>query len=193
MRGSTILTTVLTAAVLMQCGPVNAADTVPQAVRTAVGYPGRPPDDRARDAARKPTDMITFAGIKAGDIVADFVPGTGYYTRIFSHLVGPKGHVYPFVPLVAGAAWATRVSIPLRASLLVLVAENLSHLGQGPQAMAVLDDARRELGRHDMADGAVGARFQYELAKVCFQTGNMAGGTKALATAMAFQIGRAHV
>lgn len=106
---------------------------------------------------------------------------------LVAHLA--SGRREGFTPLVAGAAWATRVSIPLRASLLVLVAENLSHLGQGPQAMAVLDDARRELGRHDMADGAVGARFQYELAKVCFQTGNMAGGTKALATAMAFQKG----
>ncbi len=49
-----------------------------------------------------PAETLAFAGVKPGQVVADLVPGDGYYTRIFSHIVGPRGHVYPFVPVVGG-------------------------------------------------------------------------------------------
>jgi predicted methyltransferase len=32
------------------------------------------------------------------DKVGDLIPGRGYFTRIFSHVVGAKGHVYAIVP-----------------------------------------------------------------------------------------------
>jgi predicted methyltransferase len=38
--------------------------------------------------------MLEFAGVKAGDKVADFIPGGGYFTRIFAKAVGPKGKVF---------------------------------------------------------------------------------------------------
>ena len=57
----------------------------------------RPADDVARDAARKPTDMIAFAKIAPGQTVVDMLPGGGYFTRIFSQKVGPKGHVIALV------------------------------------------------------------------------------------------------
>ena len=37
-----------------------------------------------------------FAGIKPGDTVVDLIPGGGYFTRIFSKVVGPTGHVYAY-------------------------------------------------------------------------------------------------
>jgi len=83
-----------------------AADTVPAAVIAAVKDPGRPPTDIARDAERHPEEIVAFAGIKAGDKVVDLVPGSGYYTRVLSKVVGVRGKVYPYVPLVGSAQQA---------------------------------------------------------------------------------------
>ncbi len=88
-------------------GPTAAAQGVPAAVTAAVKDPGRPPADIAKDTERQPADVVAFSGIKAGDIVVDLVPGNGYYTRILSKVVGLKGKVYPYVPIV-GAAQAIR-------------------------------------------------------------------------------------
>jgi len=60
----------------------------------AVADKGRPEADSKRDADRKPADMLEFAGVKQGQTVVDMIPGGGYFTRIFSKAVGPKGTVY---------------------------------------------------------------------------------------------------
>jgi len=60
----------------------------------AVADAGRPAADKARDADRKPAEMLEFAGVKQGQTVVDMIPGGGYFTRIFSKAVGPKGTVY---------------------------------------------------------------------------------------------------
>lgn len=75
------------------------AGTVPSYVTAALADPARPADQAARDALRKPGDVIAFAGMHPGDTVADFMPGSGYFTRIFSRVVGAKGHVYAFTPV----------------------------------------------------------------------------------------------
>jgi len=59
---------------------------------------GRPADDIARDADRKPAELIAFAQIKAGQTVVDYIPGKGYFTRLFSNAVGAQGAVYSVVP-----------------------------------------------------------------------------------------------
>src|SRR5947209_17025119 len=58
----------------------------------------RPATEVARDPTRHPAELIRFAGIKPGDRVADYFPGGGYYDRILSDVVGPKGRVYGFIP-----------------------------------------------------------------------------------------------
>lgn len=58
----------------------------------------RPAGDSDRDAARKPAEMIAFAGIKSGSKVADLIPGGGYFTRVYSAAVGSEGVVYALVP-----------------------------------------------------------------------------------------------
>jgi predicted methyltransferase len=68
------------------------------ALARAIGDSRRPPQQKALDSARKPGDLIVFSGLKAGDRVADFMPGNAYFTRIFSNVVGPAGHVYAFIP-----------------------------------------------------------------------------------------------
>ncbi len=76
----------------------QAADA-PPVVSAAVADVGRPIAERARDAALKPADVLAFSGIKANDKIAEFAPGDGYYTRMLSKLVGPKGRVYAIVPM----------------------------------------------------------------------------------------------
>jgi predicted methyltransferase len=75
-----------------------AADAVSPAAAAAVAELSRPDADRARDADRKPGEVVTFAGIKPGDKVAEVMPGGGYFTRIFSKVVGDKGIVFAMVP-----------------------------------------------------------------------------------------------
>ena len=58
----------------------------------------RPAEDVARDVARNPAAMLAFAGVKPGDKVVDFIPGAGYFTRLFAKAVGANGHVYGVAP-----------------------------------------------------------------------------------------------
>lgn len=79
--------------------PAGAADQkVPPNIAAAVADPARPEADRARDVNRKPGESLAFAGVKPGDRVADVIPGTGYFTRLFSKAVGPNGYVYAYFP-----------------------------------------------------------------------------------------------
>lgn len=77
--------------------PATARTPAP-AVAAAITDTGRPAKDIALDAARHPAELIAFAGVRPGDVVMDIWPGGGYWTRIFSKLVGPKGKVYAYVP-----------------------------------------------------------------------------------------------
>lgn len=83
-------------------GQVNAK--APDAITAAVADASRPDADRQRDASRKPVETLEFTGVKSGDQVAELLPGGGYFTRIFSKVVGPAGHVYALVPAPAADA-----------------------------------------------------------------------------------------
>jgi predicted methyltransferase len=71
---------------------------VPTPIAAAVADPARPQADRDRDADRKPAECIAFAGLKPGQRIADLLPGGGYFTRIFSGVVGAKGQVIAVAP-----------------------------------------------------------------------------------------------
>ncbi|TPG13608.1 class I SAM-dependent methyltransferase [Sphingomonas oligophenolica] len=87
--------------------PENAMATAPQAgIEAALADPARA-DQRDDDARRKAAEVLAFSGVKRGDIVVDFFPGSGYWTRIFSGIVGARGHVYADWP-AAGAKYATK-------------------------------------------------------------------------------------
>jgi len=75
----------------------GSADTS-ASIALAVASTARPPQQLAHDADRKPAEVVAFAGIKPGDKIAELAPSDGYFTRILSKVVGPKGKVYAFVP-----------------------------------------------------------------------------------------------
>jgi predicted methyltransferase len=80
-----------------QSTPPASSTTVPAYVEKAINDPARAAD-RKDDARRKIAAVMTFAGVKPGDKVLELVPGSGYWTRVFSRIVGPHGHVYTVWP-----------------------------------------------------------------------------------------------
>jgi predicted methyltransferase len=67
------------------------------ALSRALADPARA-KDRAQDARRHPAELVALAEFRPGQSVVDLIPGTGYWTRIFSKAVGPRGHVYAVWP-----------------------------------------------------------------------------------------------
>jgi predicted methyltransferase len=92
------------AAVALGACAAWAADSIPANIAAAVANPNRPQADRDRDAARKPGEVLAFAGVKPGEQVLELIPGGGYFTRLLSGAVGPKGHVTEGLPNLTGAA-----------------------------------------------------------------------------------------
>ena len=81
--------------------------------------PIRPAADVARDADRKPLELMHFAGIGTGMRIAELAPGGGYFTRLLTGAVGPTGRVYA----VSGrASPALQELATRRANLTVTVA-----------------------------------------------------------------------
>ena len=62
--------------------------------QSALADPIRPPEDIARDADRKPGELLSFAGVRRGMKIVELAPGGGYFTRILTGAVGNSGHVY---------------------------------------------------------------------------------------------------
>lgn len=81
-----------------QSGPILTDPVaVPEFVTAALRDPGRSMHVAA-DERRRPGKLIAFSGLKPGDRVLDLIPGDGYWTRIFSRVVGPQGRVYAVWP-----------------------------------------------------------------------------------------------
>lgn len=66
---------------------------VPDSIQKAVAAADRPDRDKARDADRKPGQVLAFYGLKPGMTVVELMAGDGYYVEILSHAVGEKGKV----------------------------------------------------------------------------------------------------
>ncbi len=91
--------TALSGAAMAQMAPMAppagapAAPPAPPAPITAE----RPAANVALDANRKPIETMAFAGVKPGMTVGELGPGGGYYTRMLSQAVGPRGKVYMII------------------------------------------------------------------------------------------------
>lgn len=86
------------AAVMLAAAPAASAQAVPANVTAALADAARPAADTARDAARKPGELLALSEVKTGGKVADFIIGGGYFTRILAAAVGPEGKVYAYQP-----------------------------------------------------------------------------------------------
>jgi len=88
------------AAIAVPVGVVAKSDVAP-AIAKALADPARA-DQANDDTRRHAADVVAFSGVKPGWQVVDFLPGQGYWTRIFTGVVGPSGHVYALWPSASG-------------------------------------------------------------------------------------------
>jgi len=88
--------------------PYNIPAGVPDYVRKAVQSPERTPAMTARDADRKPAELLVLSGVKPGDKVVEFASFGQYFTTMLTSLVGEKGMIYmydlPYLERNSGAA-----------------------------------------------------------------------------------------
>jgi predicted methyltransferase len=101
----------------MQDSKQASKKTASGRLEAAVADAARPEADRVRDADRKPGEVIALTGLDLGDTIAEMLPGGGYFTRIFSKIVGPEGVVYAWVPFPPANAPAggRDLAAPMRA------------------------------------------------------------------------------
>jgi predicted methyltransferase len=80
----------------------------PAYIKSAVESATRTPEQKARDANRKPAELLLLSGVKPNDRVIEFASAGQYFTPMISDIVGPKGMVYmfdlPYTETRAGAA-----------------------------------------------------------------------------------------
>jgi predicted methyltransferase len=87
---------------------------IPDYIRKAVESKDRPAAATARDANRKPAELLALSGVKPGDRVVEFAAFGQYFTKLLSDIVGPKGMVYmydlPYTEARSGAPSRTFVA-----------------------------------------------------------------------------------
>ncbi|NKB43822.1 MAG: SAM-dependent methyltransferase [Alphaproteobacteria bacterium] len=67
---------------------------VPAYISDGLKSSKRPAEEKARDANRKPGEVMAFFGIEPGDKVSELLTFGGYYTGVLSEIVGESGVVY---------------------------------------------------------------------------------------------------
>lgn len=141
-------------AVTMAAGTPSAqAQKVSAAVTKALADPARA-DQQGDDARRKAADVVAFSGLKPGNVVVDYLPGAGYWTRIFTGVVGAKGHVYAIWP-AAGAKYAEKALPALQARGFANVTAEVqaTNLPTSPQPVDVFWTAQNY---HDIPNNGAG-------------------------------------
>ena len=82
--------------------------STPAHIRRAVESPERTAEQRARDYHRKPAEILTLAGVEAGDKIVEIAAFGQYFTTMLVAAVGPSGHVdmydLPYTERFAGPA-----------------------------------------------------------------------------------------
>ncbi len=82
------------AALVLTLGGAALAADVPSDIAHAVADATRPKENTDSDALRDPAGTLAFAGVKRGMVIGELFPGGGYFTRMLSDIVGPKGKIY---------------------------------------------------------------------------------------------------
>jgi len=108
MKANTLhgLMVIVLAATLTACSSMKSESPAPPATRggdltEALASANRPAEDKARDADRKPAELMQFFGVKPGMTTVDIIALGGYVTEVLSVAVGPKGKVYAQNPPIA--------------------------------------------------------------------------------------------
>jgi predicted methyltransferase len=77
---------------------VTAGDAFLCTIAEVLADETRPRTHRSRDVRDKTAQLLALLGIRTGQRVVDLLPFKGYFTRLFSTLVGDTGRVFAAVP-----------------------------------------------------------------------------------------------
>lgn len=115
MRKAAALSALLLAAAIPAAIPtaLHAASEAPAAsaadpAMAKVLADPRRDKDRVRDASRHPAETLAFFRIQPGMTVADYMPSSGWYTRVLVPYLGDKGQYIGITAGLAGASGETR-------------------------------------------------------------------------------------
>lgn len=149
-----LLTALSTLAPPFASGAGHEAAT-PLAQRLA--HPDRPAADRARDADRRPAQVVAFLGVEPGMTAIDLVAFGGYYTEVLSLAVGPEGRVYaqnsPYVLKLRDGVADKEISARLAGDRLPNVERLDRDLKDAGIAPGSVDVAVTALNFHDIYNG----------------------------------------
>lgn len=126
MRLTLLATLFAIAAPVALTATAATASTTPAYIAAAINDPARK-DAAADDARRKIAEVMTFAQVKPGQKVVELIPADGYWTKVFSGVVGSQGHVYtiwpdPYQQYVGEGytAWQALIATPKYANVSLL-------------------------------------------------------------------------
>jgi len=126
-------------------------------LRSLLASDERSADDRARDANRRPADVIEFLGIEPGMRVIDVIAAGGYYTEVLSLAVGPEGHVVAQNPQAVlefrDGANEKAISARLAGNRLPNVSRSNGNFDEVPTTDGLYDAAITALNFHDLYNG----------------------------------------
>jgi predicted methyltransferase len=147
-----------------------AAEPAPDLAAQLAAAPGRSDEDKARDAQRKPAQVLAFLGLKPGDTALDVWAAGGWYTEVLSIAVGPTGHVYsqnpPMVLQFRDGAYDKALAERLAGDRLANVERVDEALTDEPLPADSIDFAITAMNFHDVynSDGAdAGQAFMEEV------------------------------
>lgn len=135
----------------------TAATGQPASLADRLASGSRPAEDRARDASRKPADVLAFLGVEPGMRVLDAIAAGGWYTEVLSIAVGPEGQVVAQNPDFALEYGGGRNDKALTARLADDRLPNVTRLDKNFSEMSAADGpfdaAITALNFHDVYNG----------------------------------------
>ena len=98
----------------MDAAPAPAADMGDTSLAEKLATDSRSEEDRARDAGRRPAEVLAFLGVEPGMDVIDLMAAGGWYSEVLSIAVGDEGSVAaqnpPFMLAFRDGAYGTALS-----------------------------------------------------------------------------------
>ena len=124
--------------------------TAEDAIKMAIVHNGRTAEDLADDQSRKPFEVLTFIGVEPNLTVFEMEAGRGYYTELFSHIVGQNGQIHMQNPASFDAFLGDAVEVRLAENRLPNVTPTKSNFDNLQADDASVDVVTWVLGPHEL-------------------------------------------
>ncbi len=116
----------------------------------SVANPSRPDTDVADDEMRKPAEVLTFIAMEPGMSVFEMEAGSGYYTEMYSQIVGENGEVIMQNPQAFDNFLGDSVEVRLADDRLANVRSSRTDFDELDAADGSMDIVTWILGPHEL-------------------------------------------